>query len=110
MRFLLILIVFGAFSINTISQQKLSNNSFTGLLKDTDKNGKVIKETLYKDGKKNGIEKEYFETGNLKKLVTYSRGKKNGLSEEFGGFGAKLESIKTYKNDSLNKRAVKRIL
>ncbi len=124
MRVLFVIVSF-LFSINSIGQQKLPDKHFRGVVKDTFTNGKILTETSYKNEEKNGIEKyyyesgsihaeypykhnrlngvykEYFENGKLKKLITYAHGKRNGIAEEFGGFGAKLITIKTYKNDSL---------
>jgi antitoxin component YwqK of YwqJK toxin-antitoxin module len=46
-------------------------------------NGKLWKETIYKDNEPDGQETEYYETGELKYTRTYARGRTVGIEKEY---------------------------
>jgi antitoxin component YwqK of YwqJK toxin-antitoxin module len=79
----LFVILFISFSINGIGQQKLPDSNFTGIIRDTGKNGKVLKETPYLNGKKNGVEKLYYLDGDLKAEEPYVNGELNGVKKSY---------------------------
>jgi hypothetical protein len=83
MKALFILIVSLSFSLIAFGQQKLPSSNFTGILKDTNKNGKLLSETPYDNGKINGIKKIYYENGDVEWEVPYRNDTINGIAKEY---------------------------
>jgi antitoxin component YwqK of YwqJK toxin-antitoxin module len=79
MKRFLILIVAVLFSIAAIGQQ--DSGGYTGVKKAyyVQKNKKLLKETPYVHGKKDGVVKSYYKNGNLKQEIAYKDGERNGL-------------------------------
>ena len=69
-----------------------------GISKSYYENGQLEEESVIKDGKKNGISKFYYENGQLKAEIINKDGKKDGISKLYYGNG-KLKSEATFKDD-----------
>ncbi|MBO7244784.1 MAG: toxin-antitoxin system YwqK family antitoxin [Alphaproteobacteria bacterium] len=60
-----------------------SGNLANGILKEYYENGKLKRETPYKNGVNEGIEKGYYESGNLFGEVPYKNGMPEGIVKEY---------------------------
>jgi antitoxin component YwqK of YwqJK toxin-antitoxin module len=75
----------------SVLYDKETDEKINGLVKlYSPASGKLFKETPYKDGKENGVEKGFSDSGNLYSETPYNEGKKNGVGKVF------YESGKTF--------------
>ncbi|WP_320040513.1 PQQ-binding-like beta-propeller repeat protein [uncultured Desulfobacter sp.] len=73
---------------------------YSGIVIKKDDNGKIIEETAYQDGIKNGPSKEYWDNGKLKSETVYKDNNWNGLRKRFWENG-KLRSEGKYINGKI---------
>ena len=77
---------------------KSSGELFTGVVKEHNKKDVLLRETTYKNGKKNGVHKRFSSQGNLVEEISYKYGKKDGFEKNYYKNGS-LRYVSSYTND-----------
>ncbi|MGH1384216.1 toxin-antitoxin system YwqK family antitoxin [Kordia sp.] len=77
------------------------NELFTGVLEDTYNNGVIAEQTLYVEGKRNGLRQKWFPNGLLSFEANYVKGKQHGTSKTWWKNG-NLRSISNHTHGVVN--------
>ena len=86
---------------NTTSGPVSDGEVNDGVRKTYRRDGSILSEATYKDGKLHGVSKNYYENGNVQNLITYKNGVKDGLVQTYYKDGV-LNRETTYKDGKIH--------